>query len=759
MGRRKKHVAPKGLKLFWANAFYKPAAPPALWRTIYVVGLCTVVIAAALPAQTAVNTPRTAEEKQKQTNAVAKQQEKQAQATSKIEFTGQQAFKDKDLRSAVKEQIATVDRYGLTPARADDLAFFVEVYYRKHGYTKATVKYKIESRDRLQLVIDEGPLMNLGTITFEGNQSEPTDKLFDFVVGPTRERYSKLQRNLPFVSADVQEGVGLVQRLYIAEGFLDARVDSPRYTNRDEVNRVDVIVPIHEGRRYSFGSVRFHGQTIYGEEALRGQVEDLLKQPFTDARVADIPRRLQAFYRTRGYYEVKVEATPGDSSAAVDGRIPVDVAVSPGALYHFSGEVFVNGLTRLHPSFVRKRFTNLKGKTYSPEVLDERFRTLMKTGLFNVLKIEPTPIADEEELLLNISAEEAKSKQLGFSVGYGTFEGGIIGAQFREGNLFGYGRPITLSVEVSQRSYKGEFVYEDPFLFDTDIFFRNRAAAFTFQYDGYSKFEIGDRVDLSRKLTKQYEVGLVLAARHVEITSTSMAKRFLGDTSYLVNSLALTHTLDLRESPLVAPRGFVFNNTLEVASSAFGSEVDLIRGTGRAAYFLPFGPKSLTPGVVADPDLQLPALQRWFRQSSLAFGARVGIEHSLDNSGPDEPTTLPIDERFFNGGATSVRSFGERTLGPLDPKGNPVGGEFYTIFNLEYTFPIYGELQGALFFDAGNLLPTSEEPGLDQMRYGLGGGLRYKLPIGPIRLDYGWNPDRQPGEDFGAFHFSFGFAF
>ena len=717
----------------------------------------SMAICAELSAQTAVNTPAKAEEKQKQQNAVAKQQEKQAQSTTKVEFTGQQVFKEKDLRSAVKEQIATVDRYGLTPARADDLAFFVEVFYRKHGYTKATVKYKIVGRDQLQLAINEGGLMTLGTITFEGNQSEPTAKLFDFVVGPTRERYSKLQRNLPFVSADVQEGVGLVQRLYVAEGFLDAKVEEPRYTFHDEANRVDVAIPIHEGRRYAFGQVRFRGETIYGEEALRGQIEDLLNQPFTDARVADIPRRLQAYYRTRGYYEVKVEATPADPTSAVNGHIPVQVAVSPGQLYHFSGEVFVNGLTRLRPSFVSKRFTKLKGKTYSPEVLDERFRTLMKTGLFNVLKIEPTPIADEDQLLLNISAEEAKSKEFGLSVGYGTFEGGIIGAQFRERDLFGYGRPITLSAEVSQRSYKGEFIYEDPFLFDTDIYFRNRAAAFTFEYDGYSKFEIGDRVELTKKLTKQYEVGLVFAGRHVEVTQTSIALRFLGDTSYFVNSLGFTQTLDLRESPLVRPRGFVFNNTVEVASSVFGSEVQLIRSTGRIAYFLPFGPKSLTPGVVEDETGS--PLRRWFQRSALAFGARVGIEHSLDNSGPDEPTTLPIDERFFNGGATSVRSFGERTLGPLDPKGNPIGGEFYTIFNLEYTFPIYGELEGALFFDAGNLLPTSEEPGLDNMRYGLGAGLRYKLPIGPIRLDYGWNPDQRPGEDFGAFHFSFGFAF
>ncbi|HLW36414.1 MAG TPA: BamA/TamA family outer membrane protein [Chthoniobacterales bacterium] len=714
-----------------------------------------IALAAPLAAQTAVDAPR-AEEKQKQEEAVEKVQEKRAQSTTTVEFVGQQVFKEKDLRSAVKEQLATIDQYGLSSARADDLAFFVEVFYRKHGYTKATVKYKIEGGNRLQLQIDEGALMDLGTITFAGNEHEPEKKLFDFVVGPTRERYSKLQRTLPFVASDIQEGADLARRLYVAEGFLDAVVEQPRYTFVNEANRVDVTIPIREGRQYFFGDVSFRGQTIYGAEALRGQLEDLLKQPYTDARVADIPRRLQSYFKSRGYYAVKVEATAAPEHAA-GAHIPVQVVVSPGPLYRFSGEVSVNGLTRLRPSFVEKRFTRLKGQIYSPEAVDEQFRTLMKTGLFNVLKVEPSPVGDEDLLALNVAAEEAKSKEVGFSLGYGTFEGGIVGAQFRERDLFGYGRPITMSVEVSQRSYKGEFIYEDPFLFDTDFSFRNRAAAFTFDYDGYSKFEIGDRVEITRKITKLYEAGLVFAARHVEITSTSIAPRFLGDTSYFVNSLGFTQTLDLRESPLVTPRGFLFNQTLDVAAQPLGSEVSLIRGTGRAAYFLPFGPKSLTPGVVEDQTG--PPLLRWFQQSSLAFGARIGFLHSLDHSGADEQTTLPIDERFFNGGATSVRSFGERTLGPQDPKGNPIGGEFYTIFNVEYTFPIYGELQGATFFDAGNLLPTSEHPSLDDMRYALGLGLRYKLPIGPIRLDYGWNPDRQPGEDFGAFHLSFGFAF
>jgi outer membrane protein assembly factor BamA len=416
----------------------------------------------------------------------------------------------------------------------------------------------------------------------------------------------------------------------------------------------------------------------------------------------------------------------------------------------------VSGLNRLHPSFVVKRFSKLEGKTYSPDVLDERFRTLMKTGLFNLLQIKPVPV-DGHLLRLDISAEEAKSKELGFLVGYGTYEGGIVGVQYRDRDLFGYGRPLTTSVEVSQRGYKGEILYEDPFFLDTDFAFKARLAALTFEYDGYTKFELGGRLELTRKITKQDEVGLTFAVRHVKIIDADIKPVFLGDENYFVNTVGLTNTLDMRESPYVTPRGFLINNTLDLASNAFGSDIEFIRGTVRLGYYLPLGPKPLTPGVVEDKPGT--PLQRWFQQSWIGFGARAGIIHSLTVSGPGEATAIPIDERFFNGGSDTVRSFGERDLGPHDPKGHPIGGEFYTVFNVEYTFPIFGELQGALFTDAGNLLPTSEEPGLDDLRYAIGAGLRYKLPIGPIRLDYGVNPDPHPDEDFGAFHFSFGFAF
>src|SRR5438477_10636580 len=676
------------------------------WLQIASLGLAIALsfVGVAAFGQSAVKVPKV-EEKDKAERAIKKQHEKKAQRTSAIEFRGQAAFKEKELRSILKEQITTIDQYGLTAARGDDAAFFLELFYRKHGYAKVSVRYTIESGDRLLLDINEGPLVTLGLVNFVGNQHQPSEILFDYAVGPTRERYSKLQSKLPFVAADVEEGADLVHRHYVANGYLDAKVDPPIYHYAEDQTRVDATIPITEGRQYSFGTINFSGDTIYGSEALHGQLLDLVEQPYTDGRVSDIPRRLQTYYRARGYYEVKVDAT-GNPEAATNGKVPVVISVTPGPLYHFDG-VTVKGLQHLRPSYLERRFSKFTGKTYSPELVDEKFRELMKSGLFTVLQIKPTPIGGDA-LRLDISAEEAKSKEFGLALGYGSYTGAIVGASFRDRDLFGYGRPISTLAEWSQRGYKWEILWEDPYFFDSDFGFKAKLSALTFDFDGYAKFEQGLRLDLTRRLSKQYEVGLVYSARHVDVTSADINPALLGDTSYFVSSIGLTQTLDLRDSKVNPSRGLVVDNTFDFATSSIGSNVDFVRSTARLTYFIPIGhePK---PGF---PD----------HRTLLAFGARAGIIHSLESKGTS-PAEIPIDERFFNGGNNTVRSFFERDLGPHDPKGNPIGGEFFTVFNIEYAFPIIGELQGALFTDAGNLLPSSERPSLDDMRYGVGMGL------------------------------------
>jgi Outer membrane protein/protective antigen OMA87 len=223
------------------------------------------------------------------------------------------------------------------------------------------------------------------------------------------------------------------------------------------------------------------------------------------------------------------------------------------------------------------------------------------------------------------SRQRSQKQGIWFWGGFDTYEGALAGVQVGDRDLFGYGRPLTATIEVSQRSYRGEILYEDPFFFDTDFVFTARAFALTFDYDGYTKFEVGGRFELSRKITKYDEASLTFSARHVDITDSQIRPSFLlGPDEYQVDTIGLTNTLDFRESPYVNPRGFLVGNTFDVASSALGSDIEFIRSTMRVGYYLPFGPKPLTPGVVEDQPAGTP-LQRWFRQSSIAFGARAGL--------------------------------------------------------------------------------------------------------------------------------------
>ena len=111
-------------------------------------------------------------------------------------------------------------------------------------------------------------------------------------------------------------------------------IDPPHSEYSADGTQVNVTIAIHEGRQYFFGQVTFRGQTIFGEQALLGQLLDILNKPYTDARVADVPRRLQAYFKTRGYYDVKVDAV-GSPLLARDGRVPLEISLQPGPALSF----------------------------------------------------------------------------------------------------------------------------------------------------------------------------------------------------------------------------------------------------------------------------------------------------------------------------------------------------------------------------------------------------------------------------------------
>ena len=194
-----------------------------------------------------------------------------------------------------------------------------------------------------------------------------------------------------------------------------------------------------------------------------------------------------------------------------------------------------------------------------------------------------------------------------------------------------------------------------------------------------------------------------------DISALKIDSRLVGPTSYVLTAAGLMQTFDYRNDVSNPTRGWVLMTSADL--DALDGRLAFARATVRYSWYRAFG------------------------KSLLGLGARAGWIIPIGDA------EVPIDLRFFNGGSTTVRSFSEMKLGPKDERGNPLGGEFYTVLNAEWDFPIKGALGGAVFTDAGNLRGSSDVS-LDDMRYGVGVGLRYQLPIGPVRIDYGYNPAR-----------------
>jgi outer membrane protein insertion porin family len=146
------------------------------------------------------------------------------------------------------------------------------------------------------------------------------------------------------------------------------------------------------------------------------------------------------------------------------------------------------------------------------------------------------------------------------------------------------------------------------------------------------------------------------------------------------------------------------------------------------------------------------------RGSVLELRGRIGLIDSYANS-----NDVPIYERYFAGGAYTIRGYRERRIGPADPISNdPLGGNSMLIGNTEYTFPIFSFLKLAAFYDIGNVWAKRDDIGLGGLKSGVGFGVRIKSPIGPIMLDYGIPLDKEPGEEDkggGMFHFSMSHGF
>jgi outer membrane protein insertion porin family len=656
------------------------------------------------------------------------------EAASRVIFAGNEHFPENQLRQSLADPLLSIQNEGLTAPLADDTAYYLEVFYRRHGYPNVNVNYQIRGRE-LHLNITEGRYYNLGKINFAGNQSFPEKSLNDYMIGTTRARLSQFQKQLPFVQTDLETGIGLLKNYYISQGFPNVQIEPLQYKFDDALDNVNVTVTIKEGQKFVFGRITFPDVPGIPPSAFQAKVNDLTQPPkaYSDSAVTDLQRDILYILKRYGHVTAQVSLNT-DIASAKGGAVPVKVNIQPGPVYQF-GRIVVQQRpnSRLKPDFLPNRFQPLMGQTYSPLKLQELDTQMITTGLFDSLDFQETPMPDDT-VQLTLSPIEAKQKYFSIFGGYDTFYGVIFGASFSDRDVGGEGHIFSASAEITGRGPQGKISYEDPWFLNSNLDFLTQVGIDDQNLYGYTFVDEYIRTNLTAKYgktlttgTSEYQTGIFLLLRNANLSQIDITPESLvGPTSYDLVSVGLTQTIDHRDNPLNPRKGWIF----ELA----GSDSELLRNyvnyvtlTERFSLYIPIGPTVLAAGVR-------------FGGIFPSEGGTVGI---------------PIEERFFNGGANTVRSFLERKLGPKDIGNNPLGGLTRSVFNIEDDFPIYAGIIGAVFFDSGGL---GNSP-FDNFGTGIGLGLRYNLPVGPIRIDYGVNPAPRKNDSFGAFNLSFGFAF
>jgi outer membrane protein insertion porin family len=628
----------------------------------------------------------------------------------------------------------------------------MQLTYRNAGYASATVDYQIKRDEGLMIVtflISEGPRVMIRAITFFGNDAVDRDSLLLFF---EKDRSGLFGRGeLPFVQSNVEAAVDEIRQRYITLGYLDVVVEGPRLTFVEDRSRVDISVIIREGLQYRIQRIDIRGDVLPDAlDDLDSLRRKMIGQPYFNRRKLMLQTQLLEIYGNRGYPDTEVDVNRQPPTEP--GQVLLDVLINSGPFVTISG-IEVRGNKRTRTSFIRNRMRLKPGAPYNLDLQKESFRDLYKTGIFSKVDFQLEKSDVPGKRVLVVMVEEAPAKELYFEPGWGSYELLRLRVGFREKNLFGTGRIFGSEATGSAKARSLLVRLSDPFFLNTDI----RADLDTFYNHriepSFTREDIGMSFSLIKDLTDNLMTTAKYTIRKTDISNTDNVEDKGSDQNYDFASLGIQANYDTRNDLFFPTEGQRTFAALEQADQSLGSDVNFTRLTGGARFF--------------------------FR---LAQNTVLGLRYT---SGLIIPTrdqvTIPLAERFFNGGENTVRSFKESELGPRDTANDPAGGYGFNVFNIELRRRIIGNFTGSLFFDYGNVSPNRArqeqgKPPYDRrsdvisdtlndffkgFRPGVGFGFQYQLPVGPARIDFAFNPDRDKrrDEDFFVFHFAVGMAF
>ncbi len=635
-------------------------------------------------------------------------------------------------------------------------------FLRGKGYFDAKVSYEVEQDgqpvDEIDLKkdayvdfnIERGPRYKVAELILKGNRYFDEKTLLErMAVKPaTMLRYRKGHYSDEMLAADKNA----IEELYRANGFLAAKVETQvSRQNQGKEGAVAVSISIAEGPQTIIEAVRLEGIADSDKTVIQGSLSASQGQPYSVITInSDRERVLNLLYQTgfpEATFEVKVERGTGPDLVEL-------VYTIRGGLQHFVRDVVVSGLKNTNPALVQKRIKLKAGDPLNNTEVFASQRRLYDLGIFaRVDTRQQNPEGEEISKILLFNLEEAS--KLSFNGGLGaeiariggditSFDSPAGGAGFAprislgvtRSNFLGLGHTIGAQTRLSNIQRRVLLTYLAPQFRDNDHFSltatglyddaRNVRTFNSRRLEG--SLQLAQRLNLANMMQYRFTYRLVKIDENTIKVDPSLIP--LLSQPVRVGSISSTFIQDRRDDPADARRGRFTTADFGVASKGFGSSTNFLRLISRNSSYYKLG-----------------------RDMVFARSTNFGILAPYMSAGLTSQSDVPLPERFFGGGAYSHRGFPENQAGPRDLKtGFPLGGKALLFNNLELRFPLIGDnLGGVIFHDAGNVYSEISKvrfnwnqkgvTDFDYMVHAIGFGMRYRTPIGPVRIDLAFTPN------------------
>jgi outer membrane protein insertion porin family len=433
------------------------------------------------------------------------------------------------------------------------------------------------------------------------------------------------------------------------------------------------------------------------------------------------------------YADVNPRASVDDQTRVVDLNIQIDLGQKI-----YVGKINVIGNTRTRDNVIRREFRFKEGELFNSKKLKRSKQRINNLGFFESVKID-THRGDTPGVIdVDATVTERPTGSISFGAGFSSVDKVIFNASIAQDNVFGTGRKVNLSFDISARKTNFDIQLTEPRIFDSDvsagISLFNRRSDF-FSFDTRSQ---GGGLSLGKNFSETDWGGVNYRFSKVKVSDVVNPTSTLKNETQNTSRIGATFIRDSRDNFLNTTQGWRHVVRLEFAGSFLGG-ADFYKTGYEITYY------------------------------HKLIGKLVGAVHGAINFAEGyNDEELPSFERYFMGGANSLRGFTIQEVGPLDVVGDPLGGEQSLLFNLELQYPLTEGFRLFAFYDRGNVYgggsgdnisSTDTSFNLNKMRESVGGGIRFFSPFGPIALAYGIKLDQRTGESSGEFHFSAGNAF